>query len=80
MIVHWNDETIICDKAVKNPTSIEIYDAHDNLIQTIEPISVKEWDKISLEGGTWTEKFDILTDNDKLRADIDYCMMLLEDL
>ena len=80
MILHWNDESIPCSKVVRYPESIEVYDENDILIQRIDSISIVEWDHITLEYGDWSDPADIPSETEKIKADLDYCLMLLEDL
>ncbi len=86
MIIHWNDIDLTCAKAVRNHDSIELYDENDNFMNKIEQISHEEWNHISMEEGFWSDRSEIKTpeqklreENAALRADLDYCLMLLEE-
>ena len=86
--LRWYKETFTADKAVRKDDSIILYDENNREIQRIVHISVNDWKHITLDG-TWTNALDIPTDeerinslmmqNEQQQADIDYCLMLLEE-
>ena len=98
--IYWSKNTFDCEYAVQKLSSILMYDSNFNLTNEIDNIYGKEWQLISIEGGTWTDPSEIPTETDRLqasidyldmqsesleasdeanRADIDYCLMMLDD-
>lgn len=75
----WHDTEIECSIAVKNEDEILLYDLNRTLIKRIFNIQPAEWKFISLQNGEWTSVNEIPSEIDLLRADLDYCMMLLEE-
>lgn len=97
--VHWYDKEYTSEKAVKYPDRILLCDESNAVLQEICNLSGKDWVHISIEG-EWSYPEDIPTENEVLRADldfvtmeneylteqneqqqadIDYCLMLLEE-
>ena len=79
IIVTWRDQVMECAVAVKGNTYVELYNDHEYLLYRIDNISFDEWQYISISGGEWTEPSEIPTDIDKLRADVDYILMLIDE-
>ncbi len=90
--LHWYNETFIADKAVRVDDSIILYDENNTELYRIINISIRDWAYISLDG-EWTDASEIPTKEDQLlaeinslkqeneqqQADIDFCLMLLEE-
>lgn len=72
-----------CEKAFKMEHEVIMFDENDKEINRISNIYGDEWNYISVEGGEWiVEPTDIerlQEEVDVLRADLDYCLMLLEE-
>lgn len=86
MIFHYSMANIECARAAKSEHNVILYDENDNVIWTVSNIYGDEWSFISLEGGEWEEilpeptEVEILQNYVQvLRADLDYCLMLLEE-
>lgn len=86
MIFHYAETTVECAKAGKSDHDVVLYDENGNIIWTVSNIYGSEWDYISIEDGEWEEivpepsDVDILQNEvNVLRADLDYCLMLLEE-
>lgn len=71
--LHWYNETYTCEKAIKMDHEVILYDEFDTEIFHIYGIYGDEWDHVTIEG-EWT---DILSVERRLRADIDYLLMLV---
>lgn len=80
MIVHWYEESFECEKAVRKDAEVLLYDAENNLQNRIFNIRFNEWDHIWLEDGDWSAESDIPTEDEKLRAEIDFLTMMNESL
>ena len=70
MIVIWNDTQFECSRAVKYPDRVIFYNENNQVINSIFNITEKEWKNIHLQNGD-----DIPTEEDYLRADIDFLTM-----
>lgn len=79
MKLHYFNELIDCTKAVKSEKAAYLFDKNDNLIFEIQHIAPKDWPYIILEDGEWTDISEIPTELDKLRADVDYILMILDE-
>ena len=86
IIVHYGSSSYECSYAARTETEVILYDANHELISRISGIYGDEWDYISIENGEWSEpeeapsEKDILNARlDQMQADLDYCLMLLED-
>ena len=73
----WNDVEYECPYAVRNSDSIFLYDENYNLINRILNITKNEWKNIIIQNGEWSNKEDIPTAIDYIRADVDYLMMII---
>jgi hypothetical protein len=78
--IHWSENIFNCEYAVQKLSSILMYDSDFNLTNEIDNIYGKEWQIISIEGGTWTDPSEIPTETDRLQASIDYLDMQAESL
>lgn len=78
--IHWSENVFDCEYAVQKLSSILMYDSEFNLTNEIDNIYGKEWQLISIEGGTWTDPSEIPTETDRLQASIDYLDMQAESL
>lgn len=78
--IHWSENVFDCEYAVQKLSSILMYDSDFNLTNEIDNIYGKEWQIISIEGGTWTDPSEIPTETDRLQASIDYLDMQAESL
>ena len=78
--IYWSKNTFDCEYAVQKLSSILMYDSEFNLTNEIDNIYGKEWQLISIEGGTWTDPSEIPTETDRLQASIDYLDMQAESL
>ena len=74
--LHWYNEQHSADYAVRGKDSVILFDENYNEIFRIENIAGWEWSQISLDGG-WAPS--IPTAEDKLRADVDYLLMITEE-
>lgn len=75
--LHWHNEVFTADKAVRDGTEIILYDAQNNEVRRISNVIGREWGNISLDG-EWTEPSEVPTQQEVLRADVDYLLMLQE--
>ena len=78
--VHWYEMTFDGAYAVNNGDSIVVYDADYNEVQRISNLSYRDDDFISIEGGEWTAASEIPTETDRLRADLEYALMMVDYL
>lgn len=97
--VHWYGETFSADKAVQVDNSIILYDENNQELERIINIRMQDWDHIEVDGRL-IDPSEIPTEEERLRADldfvtmeneylnevneqqqadIDYCLMLLEE-
>lgn len=79
MKLHYFNELIDCTKAAKSETEAFLFDENNSLIFEIHHIAPKDWLHIILEDGEWTDISEIPTELDKLRADVDYILMILDE-
>ena len=78
--VHWYELTFDGAYAVNNGDSIVVYDADYNEIQRISNLTYRDAPHISIEGGEWTAVSEIPTETDRLRADLEYALMMVDYL
>ena len=78
--VHWYEMSFDGEYAVKNGDSIVVYDADYTEIQRITNLTYRDDDFISIEGGDWTAASEIPTETDRLRADLEYALMMVDYL
>ena len=78
--VHWYEMTFDGAYAVNNGDSIVVYDADYNETQRITNLSYRDAPHISIEGGDWTAASEIPTETDRLRADLEYALMMVDYL
>ena len=78
--VHWYELTFDGEYAVNNGDSIVVYDADYNEIQRITNLTYRDAPFISIEGGEWTAVSEIPTETDRLRADLEYALMMVDYL
>lgn len=71
--LHWYNETYTGAKAIKMDHEVILYNEFDEEIFHIYGIYGDEWTHITIDG-EWT---DILSVERRLRADIDYLLMLV---
>ena len=78
--LHWYDETYTGDYAVKGEDYVALYD--EEFTETFRIINIHggEWDHISIEGGDWSDPSAIPSREEKLRADVDYLLMIIEEM
>lgn len=74
--LHYGNSAYIGEKAAKTETEAILYDENNNEVIHLINVIGDEWSYISLENGEWLSPSDIPTAMDKLRADIDYLMMI----
>lgn len=86
MVVIHGIDTFECSKAAKSDSEIVLYDAQNNEIQHISNIVGEEWNYIQIFNGEWEDLEQMPTQEelfnakiDKMQADLDYCLMLLEE-
>ena len=86
MVLRYNDEIFECSKAAKSDTAIALYDADGKMIHSVSNILDEEWDYVELLAGEWSElepeptAEELLNAKiDRLQADLDFCLMLLEE-
>ena len=79
MIVHWHNENFECDTAVRGYDFVTMYDANLHETGRITNIIGPEWQHIHVTGGEWSDPSAIPTEMDKVRADIDYLSMLIDE-
>ena len=75
--LHYGQSVYEAEKAAKTDTEVILYNENNHEILHFSNVIGDEWDYISLEGGGWFSPSDIPTETDKLRADIDYLMMII---
>ena len=78
--VHWYELTFDGAYAVNNGDSIVVYDADYNETQRITNLTYRDAPHISIEGGEWTAASEIPTETDRLRADLEYALMMVDYL
>ena len=78
--VHWYELSFDGAYAVNNGDSIVIYDSDYNEIQRITNLTYRDNPFISIEGGEWTQASEIPTETDRLRADLEYALMMVDYL
>ena len=76
--LHWYGETMTAAKAVRGADYVSLVDEENRETRRIINIRGAEWQHITLEGGGWTDPAEIPTEMDRLRADVDYLLMLEE--
>lgn len=74
IIITVYDEQFECSKAVKGNDYIHLYDANDICFASFE--GIVSFDGYSISGGDWSEPE--FTNDELIRADLDYCLMMLE--
>ena len=86
MFVIYGADTYECFKAAKSDCDIVLYDAEDNVIQRISNIIGDEWNYIRIADGEWQDlepeptPEEVLQNKiDQIQADLDYCLMLLDE-
>jgi hypothetical protein len=98
--LRWYDTTRTGDIAVRGYDYVALYNNDYTEVFRVVNIRGAEWNRISIEGGDWTDpeaipsKEEILRadldflsmeneylemQNEQQQADIDYCLMLLEE-
>ena len=77
--LHWYDQTFTAQYAVKGTDYVALYGL--DFVQTMRIINIhgQEWDHISLDG-EWSEPSDIPSQEEILRADLDFLTMENESL
>ena len=78
--VHWYELSFDGEYAVNNGDSIVVYDADYNETQRITNLTYRDAPFISIEGGEWTQASEIPTETDRLRADLEYALMMVDYL
>ena len=78
--VHWYELSFDGEYAVNNGDSIVVYDADYNETQRITNLTYRDAPFISIEGGEWTAVSEIPTETDRLRADLEYALMMVDYL
>ena len=86
MVVIYGISTYECAKAAKSDTEIVLYDDQDQELQHISNIIGDEWNFVQIFNGEWEELVPPPTEEellnaklDRLQADLDYCLMLLDE-
>ena len=78
--VHWYELSFDGEYAVNNGDSIVVYDADYNETQRITNLTYRDAPFISISGGEWTQASEIPTETDRLRADLEYALMMVDYL
>ena len=85
VIVMYSGSVYQCEKAVKGDHDVYLYDENNELTAHISNIWNEEWDAFQIYGGSWINVEDepgeteiLQNEIASLRADLDYCLMLLE--
>jgi hypothetical protein len=78
--VHWYELSFEGEYAVNNGDHIVIYDADYNETQRISNLTYRDAPHVSIEGGEWTNLSEIPTETDRLRADLEYALMMVDYL
>ena len=74
--LHYGLSIYTADKAAKTDTEVILYNENNREVLHFVNVIGDEWNYISLEGGEWLSPSDVPTEMDKVRADIDYLMMI----
>lgn len=72
--LHWHNEQMTAEKAVRGKDWVALYDAENHETQRIDFIYGEAWQHIQLEG-EWTDPAEIPTTEERLQADVDYLSM-----
>lgn len=80
MTLDWYGNTFECDYAAKDGSTIRMYDSTYKQTGEIIHLSERDWEHITLTGGDWSEPADIPTREEVMQSEIDYLMMITEDL
>lgn len=76
VILHYGQSIYTAEKAAKTDTEVILYNENNREVLHFVNVIGDEWNYISLEGGEWLLPSDVPTEMDKVRADIDYLMMI----
>ena len=86
MVFIYGTDMFECSKAAKSDTEVVLYDSLDNEIHHLSNIIGEEWNYIQLVNGEWSELEPQPTPEEvlnarieRLQADMDYCLMLLDE-
>lgn len=77
--LHWYDQTYTAQYAVQGADYVALYDEAFAETQRIININGQEWEHISIDG-EWSEPSDIPSQEEILRADVDFLTMENEAL
>lgn len=94
MIIWYGDTSFTCAKAWKMNHAVRMFDENDEEIMRIDNLYGEEWNAIRIVDGTWDyieppepapqpepSEIEILQQKvEALKADLDFCLMLLEDV
>ena len=72
--LHWHNEQMTAEKAVRGMDWVALYDAENHETQRIDSIYGEAWQHIRLEGD-WTDPAEIPTGEERLQADVDFLSM-----
>ena len=73
--LHWYSQTFMSEYAVRGGDYVALYDDSFSEVRRIVNIYGQEWEHISIEGGEWSDPEDIPSENEVLRADMDFLTM-----
>lgn len=78
VVVRWGDTEIVGNYAVKGRDFVEVLDEAFQSVGGIRNIRPEVWEAITLEGGDWMEPWEVPTEAERLRAEVDFQSMELE--
>lgn len=80
MILLWCDEPYECEYAIKEATSVRLYDSSFKMVLAVDNISPKEWNNFVFQSGDWSESTAVPSESEKLQSDVDFLTMVNESL
>lgn len=77
--LHWGNTVFTADKAVKDASTVTLYDERNEETQKIINIYGAEWNKITLDG-EWTDASAIPSKMEMIEAQMMYTAMMTDTL
>lgn len=78
MVLLYYDDEIECSYATRDIDSFKLYDENYNVISETVNISPEEWEHVSIQDGDWSGEQQIPSEVQKIRADLDFLLMMQE--